>query len=242
MNVSKISLCCVICLFFFHFISFGISSLHATKADNERLSFDFDNCTISDVLRQMTKVTGIEITINKNKNKGLIRKSYNDQTIDQILWDLFRKDNCAVIWSYGDNGLDAIGILIFDGDGSGDNFNSAQFLKERRTNAGGNAPKRGVSSQRIVRTQLQKNGQGRYFSLKDKFKKDATELREPAASQYVKTSTSAPYEKFDNQEATLAHGGTTQDEDDGSRTVSPPPEPEERHGLEPPPMPPGLSY
>jgi hypothetical protein len=131
METLKIILRCIVCFMFFSFIPFGDGELHAAKVENHKWSFNFKNCTISDALRQMSQVTGIALFMNQNRDKQLYSKSYKSQTIDQILRDLFRQENYAMLWSYNSDGLNAIDIWIFKGSGSRTDF-SMEKLSEQR--------------------------------------------------------------------------------------------------------------
>jgi len=248
MKTSKMILCCISVFLFFNFSSFGDGVLHAAKVENQRWSFDFKSCTVSDVLRQMAEVTGIDIFTNQTIDKGLFSKFYKEQTIDQILRDLFRKENCAMVWSYSDNGLDAIGVWIFEGSGSGDNFSPKKFLKERRTSMRGNKIVRSVDHEsRVVSRKLQEADKNKDAeeSISSQYWKPASDSLEYSASnRKVSLAIPAfpsPIQAGANAESSITDGGIAQNEDYASETTPPQPMPENLHGLEPPPMPPGFS-
>lgn len=267
MKTSRMILCCIVGFLFFSFTPFGDGILHAAKVENQRWSFDFKNCTISDVLGQMTKVTGIDIFTNQIRDKGLFSKSYKDQSIDQILRDFFRKENCAMVWSYGDNGLDAIGVWILEGSGSRGRSSPTKFVKERGTGVRGSTIVKNVDHKsRVVRGEHQGARKSDPYSLQGEsgdYSKDAKESFSPqyskpapdkaqtkpdslghrVSNRRISKATPAspsPMPAVANPGSNVPDGGIAQDEDHASGIV--PPTPEKWHGLEPPPMPPGFSY
>jgi len=220
---------------------FSVATIvYASNIENQRWSFDLKDCTVLDALRQITNITNIEIVTNKNKDKELPSKSYKDQTIDQILRDLFRKENCAMIWSYGDSGLDSIDIWVFKGGGSG-----GSVLQERVT-------KQGVAKlqgKRVKKTddfkskvsmkkspKIEKNDS---FSPQKKSKAYVKASEESIDAQYSKLPTMGSHSKSDNLSSTISD--TNKSPGIQLTAGTPPPTPEKRHGLEPPPMPPGFS-
>lgn len=150
-------LSCIIWLLFLYFISFSNSVSHAANVENQRWSFKFKNCPISEALRQITKVTGIDIVINRDRGKEVLSKSYRDQTIDQILRDFFRKENYAIIWYCGSKGFDAIDILIFEGSSSGGSIGPEKIPRQRGANLKGNRIRKNTSYRStVVRRKAQK--------------------------------------------------------------------------------------
>ena len=124
----------IIWLLFLFFICFTNSISHAANVENRRWSFAFTNCPISEALRQITKVTGIDIVINRDRGKDVLSKAYKDQTIEQILRDFFRKENYAIIWYCGSKGFDGIDILIFEGSSSGGSIGPEKIPRQRGAN------------------------------------------------------------------------------------------------------------
>lgn len=271
MNKTKICLYCVIWLLFFYFVCIysGKGVSHAARLENKRWSFHFKNYTISDALEKMTRVTSIDIFTNKNRDKSLFNKSYKDQTIDQILKDLFRKKNSAMVWSYGDNGLEAIGVWIFEGSGSGGSFGPRKFTKKTGRNLRSNRIKKDVDHKpRVVRRQSQKTKENKSFPPPNKSGDYIKQAKESIGYQYSKMTTAASQSKAHPSEHGIPSAGESevtsswlsalpdivdsgankpddeipQEEDQTAETVPPSPAPEGWHGLEAPPMPPGFSY
>jgi len=218
------------------FMSTNVSS---SNIEHQRWSFDFEDCTVSDALRQMARVTTIEIVTNKNGGKELSRKSYRDQTIDQILKDIFRKESCAMIWRYGDSGLASIDIWVFNGGGGG-RLHPERIAKQGRANLRDNAVRRKVDSKsKIVRREspnIRKNGS---FPFQKNPNDHINVSKEAIATIRSKVSAGGSRGKSDS----LARATSDVSESQGIQvtTAAPPPMPQERLGLEPPPMPPGFS-
>ena len=98
---------------------FDYSLLCAAKVESQSWSLDLENASISEALRQLTQTTGIKIFAKNPPESKLLTKYYKNQTIDQILWDILRNVNHALVWHFSEKGLDSISVLIFDRAGSG---------------------------------------------------------------------------------------------------------------------------
>ena len=211
MKKSRTLLCWITWLWFFCFICFSADLSHAAKIEQDTWSFDFKNCSVSDALTHIIETTGIYVFTNKPINKKLCR-SYDAGTIDQILKDIFRKENHVMIWYYSENKLDSVDIRIFESSGSDNNFHQSRPF--RKTSAKG-----GVTRKKVAYKSVSSKGQSGSDNLKNR------------ASRSEATSN-------DNPE-TGVHDGNIETTD--KNTVSPPPVPDKRLGLEPPPMmPPGF--
>jgi hypothetical protein len=95
---------------------FGPIVSHAGRAENTRWSIDFNNISLTDALSQLSQVTGIKV-FTKKPLKSKVTRSYTNQTIDEIIRDLFRNMNSASVWYYSEKGVDSIGIVIIEGEG-----------------------------------------------------------------------------------------------------------------------------
>jgi hypothetical protein len=82
----------------------------------ETYSFRFDNCTISEALREISQKSGITIILKSDINKTIQGKSYTNRTLDKIITDLLRGENCALVWNYSRGNLASIGLYTFDKD------------------------------------------------------------------------------------------------------------------------------
>jgi len=235
MKTLKIVIFCMILSLLYVFFPFGHSVLFAEKVENKRWSFDLKDCTVLDALRKINNITNIEILTNRNGDKEIPSKSYKDQTIDQILRDLFRKENCAMIWSYGDNGLASIDILVFKGGGSGGSARQERFAKQDGAKLQGNRVKKTADfKSKVPMKKSPKIEKNDLFPPLSKPKGYAT-----ADARYSKLQTMDDNSKSDNLVRTILDAKKSPAVQLTNGTL--PPTLEKRHGLEPPPMPPGFS-
>ena len=103
--------------------------------ERERWSIDFANAPLSDVLRELTNMTGVNIITESTLGNRLFTKSYKNQTIEEILKDIFRNVNHASVWQYKENHLDSISIRIFDASEVGPKGSShAERVQQRDHN------------------------------------------------------------------------------------------------------------
>lgn len=118
-TVTLIQLCYRI-LFFFFVITLicRIPSFGEQNDSEKRVSLEFKNASISDILDELTIITGIDISANKIPEDSRVTKSYRNLTIEQIVRDLFKSTSFALIWNYGHSGVHSLDIKVFDGGGS----------------------------------------------------------------------------------------------------------------------------
>jgi hypothetical protein len=90
----------------------------AAEEEKERWSLEFNNMAVADVLSELTRVTGVEIFANKLPEKKPLKKSYVNQTIDQMVRDIFRGTSFALVWHHGEKGIRSLDVWVFDGDQS----------------------------------------------------------------------------------------------------------------------------
>jgi hypothetical protein len=95
------------------------SSFASTGPMGMTYSFRFENCTISEALREISQKSGVTIILKSDINKTIQGKSYNNRTLDKIITDLLRGENCAVVWNYNKGILASIGLYTFEKDGKG---------------------------------------------------------------------------------------------------------------------------
>jgi hypothetical protein len=94
----------------------------------------------------------VEIYTNKTPNMERITRAYEDQTIDHIIRDALRGTNYTLVWHYGENQLESIGICFF-GAGSG----TSKKLSTNRSSGSNNRVARAGSTQRPPRYRKQVN-------------------------------------------------------------------------------------
>jgi len=268
MKRSKTNLLFTVWLIVLFFVCFVVNAVFALQMEDETWSFDFKNCSISDALNQISVATGISIYTNGQRKITRFSKSYNGQTIDLILRDLFRKQSCAMVWSYGESGLVAIGIWVFEGGESRGGFDPGSFIKYKATNAKSNLTNKNVEISKDLMAGGNSSDHRKYASFDGRTKKSKQQseksVRAPGSrisgggglrrSRVFNESVSnqgdyretfappSPLQKVDNQGAGAPDGVTNDVEQQDSTSGPPAPPAEISHGLEPPPMPPGFSY
>lgn len=242
MKKSRTLLGRIIWLWFFCFICFSASLSHAAKIEQDTWSFDFKNCSVSDALTRITKTTGIYVFTNKPINKKLC-KSYDSDTIDQIVRDIFRKENYAMVWYYSENNLDSVDILVFESSGSNNNFNQSRSF--RKTSAKGGVTRKKVNYKSV--NAKGRSGSDNRIYLKDKSKNYA----KVSKRHHISNDISRGLQKYGANKGSNGTSATINDkpktgvhnsniETTDKDTVSPPAVPDKQLSLEPPPMPPGF--
>ena len=110
-------------------------------------SFEFKDCKASDAISEISKKSGVKINapLDTFENKAF-NKSYVDFSIDQIIQDIFRGDDYAIIWNYKNSQLVSIEIRLAEKgnsnliknptyDSSIDNIkNKDIFVKSKKNN------------------------------------------------------------------------------------------------------------
>jgi hypothetical protein len=79
-------------------------------------SFRFDNCPLIDALKEISQKSGIKIILKSDISKTILSRSYTNRTLEKIITDLLRGENCAVVWNYSRGDLASIGLYTFDKD------------------------------------------------------------------------------------------------------------------------------
>jgi hypothetical protein len=82
-------------------------------------SLHFDNVAVEEMLKQLSEATGVEIYTNKLPDIKRLTRSYENQTIENIIGDAFRGTSYTLVWDYRENLLQSIGICFFDSGGGG---------------------------------------------------------------------------------------------------------------------------
>jgi hypothetical protein len=100
------------------------------NAIDKKWSLTFKNASVSQVLDELTRVTGINIFANKIPEGKTINKSYKDQTIDQIVRDLYRGSSFALVWNDGPSEAGSLDIRVFDGDSSNASRSFTPMVRE----------------------------------------------------------------------------------------------------------------
>ena len=116
---------------FFYFICTGYIMLYTSFAEENntieipKWSFEFNDCSVSDAMDQISKSTGVNVYTNKDVGKIILDKHYKDITIDHIVTDILSREEYAIIRQFNDKKkLVAIGIWIFDQSNKRSNLRS----------------------------------------------------------------------------------------------------------------------
>ncbi len=94
-------------------VAFFILEPAESAQDENRWTFEFNQCTFSEAITRISKTTGIQIKLEtENSNPILINRSYHDVNFEMILKDLLKKQNHFVLWRFVDGKLFEIDISI----------------------------------------------------------------------------------------------------------------------------------
>jgi len=212
----------------------------------DKLFFEFTNCSFSSALDQISKATGIEIFSNKDIGKVVLDKSYEDKTIEEIIEDLLKRENRSIFWYYNNKQLVSIGIWIFDGSGNVSKSRLAKFAAMREKELRGNIITKNSDSNEF--TDL-KEGQSLISDISSSYNPEFNasgqgKIMEVNQQTSVNVSPGVVPEirnGFKKSGNSVSDAGMNGKENQASLSSVPlPPNPEKRHGLEPPPMPPGF--
>jgi hypothetical protein len=101
-------------------VLFSLSAFCAEVYEDALYSLQFNSISISEALKQIAQTTGIKIVTPKQLGNQVITRSYKNQTVERILRDMFRDMNFALVWSYGEKGIDSVKIVTLEkGSGAG---------------------------------------------------------------------------------------------------------------------------
>jgi hypothetical protein len=96
--------------------TFSVQFYASAGPESDTFSFRFENCSISEALREISNKSGIKIILKSDTSKTILSKSYTNRKLDKIITDLLRGENCAVVWNYSRGNLLSIGLYTFDKD------------------------------------------------------------------------------------------------------------------------------
>ena len=119
------------CIFIISIVCVCASVSLGSIRNTGQLKFDFKDCSISDALHEIGEKTGIRIYSNDIVLKSKINKSYHGLSIEEMIHDLFFKENFAIVYQYRNGRLNTVEILIFDGKGNGADLKSVNSLSQR---------------------------------------------------------------------------------------------------------------
>lgn len=221
-----------IVLFFLVFSFFCIDNdmLSAATVEDKKWSFEFNELPVPDVLNNISTASGVEIVLKGDIEERFITKSYIDHTIDNILLDMFSNENLAALFNYDDKGLASIKIWILP---EGEKGNIIRDYIH-------NAPEIPVA------TENYRNIPKHFTRSRINNIPNRTDSKSNPNSEEKKTNPFVSFRKADSSspiDDSLGNDPTDNNSSDPETVdVIPLPEIVITLGLEPPPMPPGLSF
>ncbi len=103
----------LISLLILPFIGIGSTgNVYAEMIEEETWSFEFNEIKINDVLNDIRKVSGINITLNGESGSDPITKSYKDCSMDKMIVDMFYGKNLVAVFNYKEEQLSSINLWI----------------------------------------------------------------------------------------------------------------------------------
>jgi hypothetical protein len=90
----------------------------ASEAAADSWSFRFNDLPVADALKQLSQVTGVRALTNTPPENKRLTRSYENETIEQIIRDILRGVNYTLEWRTSDKGLESVAITFID-EGSG---------------------------------------------------------------------------------------------------------------------------
>ncbi len=227
-------------------------------SDNNRniFTFRFENCTVTDALRELSEKSGITIKINGVINKEIFTKSYINRSFDTIIADLLRGENRAVVWIIKNGDIDSIVLYTFEKDSTGGNISQSMAIMSPRTINDRNEFQRNLNRDEIS------NMRNSYLRNNEVNNSNEPVIDRPAPRPAVAARRIIPRRNITNNrngrsentpiDSNNEQGDTVEDKDPATEPHDLPtpepveptdeiPQPEEGDNvLEPPPMPPGF--
>jgi len=142
------------CIFIISIVCIGASVSPGSTGETGESTFDFKDCSVSDALHEIGEKAGIRIYSNDIVFKNKINRSYHGLSIEDMIHDLFFKENFAIVYQYRNGRLNTVEILIFDGKGNGADLKSVNSLSQK------NNTKRSISFTAPSRSGKTENGSG----------------------------------------------------------------------------------
>ena len=116
----SVALCAAFCLSALWWGGSGqnLAQAEAAEGEEQLWSFRFENLSVAEVLKQLSEKTGIDITTNQSPQEKRVTKSYENETVEEIIRDVFRGASYTLVWNYSDTGISSVGVYFFDQGGS----------------------------------------------------------------------------------------------------------------------------
>ena len=117
-NATKAFLFCVLFLISLFFTWTGASA--ESREQERRWSFAFDDCTVSEALSQIAKVTKREIRL-EGETDNKVGRSYENEGLEEIIRDILRNENYILAMFPGDGDIGSVKIWLLGKSGHGAN-------------------------------------------------------------------------------------------------------------------------
>ena len=116
----SVALCAAFCLSALWWGGSGqnLAQAEAAEGEEQLWSFRFENLSVAEVLKQLSEKTGIDITTNQSPQEKRVTKSYENETVEGIIRDIFRGASYTLVWNYSDTEMSSVGVYFFDQGGS----------------------------------------------------------------------------------------------------------------------------
>ncbi len=195
---------------FFYVICIGYNISYASSPDVistikiPKWSLEFNDCSVSDALDQISRFTGVNVFTNKGVDKRILKKYYNDKTIDYIVTDILSRENYAMIRRFSDKKkLVSIGIWILDWSDERSNLRPASFRSKRGVKHGDSVTTNNpFEASRIERNVKNSKNPFAKAATKNAFKANRTEGKVKDSNKnnpFVNAATKNPFEANYNQ-------------------------------------------
>jgi hypothetical protein len=95
----------------------GVS--HSSEATSNSWSFRFNDLPVEDALKQLSQITGVNVLANRPPDNRRLTRSYENQTVEQIVRDILRGVNYTLEWRTNEEGFQSVAITFIDGGSGG---------------------------------------------------------------------------------------------------------------------------
>jgi len=87
-------------------------SAAAARQDLRAAVIGFENCTVEEAIAQLSAETGVRIETSGPIKRRIGQRVYRNRAVEEILLDLLRSENCAVVWHFRGARLDAAVVFL----------------------------------------------------------------------------------------------------------------------------------
>ena len=90
-------------------------SAAAARQEEQAALIGFQDCTVAEAIAQLSAETGVRIEISGPIKRRIGQRVYRNRAVEEILLDLLRSENCAVVWHFRGARL-AAAVVFLAGD------------------------------------------------------------------------------------------------------------------------------